>query len=346
MELAMNSQYGSLLSAYAPMVPTDNGCNAVEFTKNLADSILADKIVPLNQQVAALSYVDGYTNQCDVYSNTHAQFNGVNTEQVHQFLKGIPIYNEVLTYQVKDRMNIGPGTSNQKLSMDILHCTQMSSLKLGSDLIDRMSRKRQADFFGNETSAAGMNMNSEHKNSQIHSDNSSTFSAELMNRMQSKSTSTGPKGADKGAHSPSKESLELNNTYTGQTPAGTYKAVIVLKGQNVAIPYGYIKVDAEKIASRKTKVVTACEHTDRKHYAKGFCSTCYHKGGRTKLAWNCEHGDRLHYAKGCCQECYLQFHSKRGKKFNKRKALKRKQDEELNELLKLDGNDTFDDLCF
>ena len=346
MELAMNSQYGSLLSACAPMVPRDNGLNAVEFTKNLADSILADKIVPLNQQVAALSYVDGYTNQFATYSNVQSQFNGVNVDQVQQFLKGIPIYNEVLTYQVKDKMNIGPGAASQKLSMDILQCTQMSSLKLGSDLIDRMSRKRQSDFFGNETSAAGMSMNSDNKNSNIHSDNSSTFSAEFMDRMQSKPTSTSFKGTDNGVYSPSNESLELNNTYTGQTPAGTYKAVIVPKGKNVAIPEGYIKVDAEKISSRKTKVVTACEHTDRKHYAKGLCSTCYHKGGRTKLAWNCEHRDKLHYAKGCCQECYLQFHSKRGKKFNKRKALKRKQDEELNELLKLDGNETFEDLLF
>ena len=76
---------------------------------------------------------------------------------------------------------------------------------------------------------------------------------------------------------------------------------------------------------RKTKIIVNCEHTDRKHYAKGMCSTCYHKNGRTKTAWNCEHKTELHYAKGCCQECYLIFHSKRGKnKLRKLMAQKRK----------------------
>ncbi|CAI2374693.1 unnamed protein product [Moneuplotes crassus] len=81
---------------------------------------------------------------------------------------------------------------------------------------------------------------------------------------------------------------------------------------------------------KKLKEITNCGHTMRKHYAKGMCSTCYHKRGRTKKAWNCEHTDELHYAKGCCQECYLIFHSKRGK--NKLKKIlnekKRKQKEE------------------
>lgn len=86
------------------------------------------------------------------------------------------------------------------------------------------------------------------------------------------------------------------------------------KGSSAAIPPGYIQIQTEKPANRKTKVVTKCEHTDRKHYAKGLCSSCYHKGGRTKKSWNCEHKDRLHYAKGCCHECYVTFHSKRGKK--------------------------------
>ena len=66
---------------------------------------------------------------------------------------------------------------------------------------------------------------------------------------------------------------------------------------------GYIQLD-NKESSRKSKYVTNCEHVDRKHYAKGLCSSCYHKGGRTKLAWNCPHSDRVLYAKGCCQECY------------------------------------------
>jgi hypothetical protein len=67
---------------------------------------------------------------------------------------------------------------------------------------------------------------------------------------------------------------------------------------------GYIQIDSNNVSSRRTKYVTNCEHVDRKHYAKGLCSSCYHKEGRTKLAWNCPHNDRVLYAKGCCQECY------------------------------------------
>lgn len=51
--------------------------------------------------------------------------------------------------------------------------------------------------------------------------------------------------------------------------------------------------------------ITECPHTNRKHYAKNMCSTCYRKLGRDKFATKCEHTDRLLYSKGYCQECYL-----------------------------------------
>ncbi len=51
--------------------------------------------------------------------------------------------------------------------------------------------------------------------------------------------------------------------------------------------------------------VSACPHTNRKHYAKNMCSVCYHRFGRRKLAWNCEHVSRFNYSKGLCQPCYL-----------------------------------------
>lgn len=51
--------------------------------------------------------------------------------------------------------------------------------------------------------------------------------------------------------------------------------------------------------------VSACPHTNRKHYAKNMCSVCYHRFGRRKLAWNCEHTQRFNYSKGLCQPCYL-----------------------------------------
>lgn len=100
-------------------------------------------------------------------------------------------------------------------------------------------------------------------------------------------------------------------TYANQPQ--NYGPILVPEGSNLYIPPGYIRVDAQKSNVRTTKQITNCEHVNRKHYAKGLCSTCYHKGGRTKLAWNCEHRDRLHYAKGCCTDCYVQFHSTRGK---------------------------------
>ena len=51
--------------------------------------------------------------------------------------------------------------------------------------------------------------------------------------------------------------------------------------------------------------VSACPHTNRKHYAKNMCSVCYHRFGRRKLAWNCDHRTRFNYSKGLCQPCYL-----------------------------------------
>lgn len=68
----------------------------------------------------------------------------------------------------------------------------------------------------------------------------------------------------------------------------------------------------------KSKNITACTHTDKKHYAKNMCNNCYHRFGRNKNAWACLHGDRQHYAKGKCQLCYLQDYH-RSKVFGKRR---------------------------
>lgn len=45
-----------------------------------------------------------------------------------------------------------------------------------------------------------------------------------------------------------------------------------------------------------------CGHTDRKHYAKGLCSLCYHKKSRDQKPKLCPH-DKL-YARDLCQKCY------------------------------------------
>lgn len=63
-------------------------------------------------------------------------------------------------------------------------------------------------------------------------------------------------------------------------------------------------------SKKKSKAVTACPHSARKHYAKNMCNNCYHRLGRDKTAWNCEHKDRKHYAKGKCQFCYLKHYNK------------------------------------
>lgn len=60
--------------------------------------------------------------------------------------------------------------------------------------------------------------------------------------------------------------------------------------------------------------VTKCPHYVRKHYAKGMCSSCYHKSGRSATASICRHKDRPLYAKGRCQYCYLRHYSRINRK--------------------------------
>lgn len=67
----------------------------------------------------------------------------------------------------------------------------------------------------------------------------------------------------------------------------------------------YLPEKTEDPEPVETTRVTACPHSDKKHYAKKMCLNCYHKFGRTKLAWKCSHKQRLHYAKGKCHMCYL-----------------------------------------
>jgi hypothetical protein len=73
-----------------------------------------------------------------------------------------------------------------------------------------------------------------------------------------------------------------------------------------------------KKEKRKPKQVTACEHTDKPFYAKGFCQACYHAYGRTKLANKCEHTDRPNHALGLCKNCYFsQFARKKRQEMKK-----------------------------
>ena len=60
------------------------------------------------------------------------------------------------------------------------------------------------------------------------------------------------------------------------------------------------------VSPLRTLPITACPHTQKKHYAKNMCSTCYHKQGRGHFARSCPHKDKPLYARGKCQSCYLQ----------------------------------------
>lgn len=61
-----------------------------------------------------------------------------------------------------------------------------------------------------------------------------------------------------------------------------------------------------------------CPHTDRKHYAKNMCSSCYRRFGRKQYATKCGHSDRLLYSMGMCQTCYMaDYHKRRTKPMKK-----------------------------
>eukprot|EP00741_Cyanophora_paradoxa_P021642 tig00000241_g20889.t1 len=85
--------------------------------------------------------------------------------------------------------------------------------------------------------------------------------------------------------------------------------------------------------------ITACPHTDAKHYAHGMCGTCYRRirlqniKKREKIdngtsegefngsedekkltkVTNCPHRDAKHYAHGLCNSCYRKERAKRAK---------------------------------
>ena len=66
-----------------------------------------------------------------------------------------------------------------------------------------------------------------------------------------------------------------------------------------------IQIDLSSKKISKVKVITDCQHTDRKVYAKGMCNYCYHMFGRNfKLATACKHKNRKAYAKNKCNSCY------------------------------------------
>ena len=74
--------------------------------------------------------------------------------------------------------------------------------------------------------------------------------------------------------------------------------------------FSHLLIDKRK----RNQTNTNCPHFGEKHYAKGMCTNCYHKGGRDKKPWLCDHTDKFHYARGYCQNCYsIKFFKKNRK---------------------------------
>lgn len=79
-----------------------------------------------------------------------------------------------------------------------------------------------------------------------------------------------------------------------------------------------MKAGLKDFQKHQSKPITDCPHPDRKHYAKGMCSSCYRKYGRKQNATKCGHLDRLNYSMGMCQTCYMaDYHQRRTKPMKK-----------------------------
>lgn len=82
----------------------------------------------------------------------------------------------------------------------------------------------------------------------------------------------------------------------------------------------------QMLVSKSQMQITACPHTNRKHYAKNMCSSCYRKYGRNQYATKCGHPDRQLYSMGMCQTCYLADYHQRRTKVKRKLAAKLKKE--------------------
>ncbi len=73
--------------------------------------------------------------------------------------------------------------------------------------------------------------------------------------------------------------------------------------------------------------MTACDHREKEHYAKGYCKNCYLKYGRTKKPWLCAH-EKL-YAGGLCQNCYINKYNKVSQEITQEKRHKEQEAEKM-----------------
>lgn len=279
---------------------TENGLfdnptiRAINAASRFGYSVVGNNLQAINSTCAALNsspveYLVG--NQSLLQNFEYGLTNpGFAYARILDSLKQIPIYKEVLDFKTSENESAKVGNMSPL------------STQSSTDQIKFFSQKRPNIDAQFNTQSCSMNSS---KNESSHPINDQKFKA---------GTAIRETGSD--AYKDVQE-IYADFPYYNQgqeNGVDSYMPIVLPKGSNSVIPPGYIEIETEKASNRKTKVVTNCEHTDRKHYAKGLCSSCYHKNGRTKKSWNCEHKDRLHYAKGCCHECYVTFHSKRGQK--------------------------------
>jgi hypothetical protein len=232
--------------------------------------------------------------------------------KIHEFLKEIPIYQEVLSFKSKDidcepKMLSYPISASPQLQYNAVNPTNY--------------RKRTvSDCHRQNSEICSASTPRILSTAQSYSDqNSSSEGSSPLGNNARRILGNKTGNFNYGFFDTNVEFSKSSTAYVPTQSIANYNPVFIAKGANTLIPTRYVPVQKEKDSLRKTKVVTSCEHIDRKHYAKGLCSTCYHKNGRTKTAWNCMHTNMIHYAKGCCQECYITFHSKRGQ--NKKRKM-------------------------
>lgn len=334
MEVGMNYNLNSMNSVDNFGLLNTNTFGAINASQKMGHSLVYNNLNSLNSTCSSLDasptmFITGFksVSQNLTYGLTNPGFE--ESKNIHDFLKNIPIYKEVLSFQVKEtdcEINILPSPVS---SSHQLQYNAVSPTNLRKRMATEICEKEHEMYSSNSQKVFSTAQSFSHQNS--NSENSHPL-GELRDVMGNNVNELNLGYFDANA--------DFMNYPAAYAPIqSSYKPVIIAEGVKTVLPAGYIQVQKVKENSRKTKVVTKCGHIDRKHYAKGLCSTCYHKGGRTKNAWKCEHSKRLHYAKGCCQECYITFHSKRGQ--NKLRRMIDDDSKSLTELLQGDDFDIF-----
>lgn len=344
MEVGMNYNLNSMNSVDNFNLLNANTFGAINAPQKMGHSLVYNNLNSLNSTCSSLDasptmFITGFKSgsQNLTYGLNNPGFE--ESKNTYDFLRkcNIPIYEEVLSFKIKEtdcEINILPSPVS---SSPQLQYNQVISTNLRKRMATEVCEKEHEMYSLNSQKVLSTAQSFSNQNSSA--ENSHPLGELGINRRLGNVKDNNANELNFGYFDVNADFMNYQAAYVPTQSSATYKPVVIAEGANTVLPAGYIQVQKEKESSRKTKVVTKCEHTDRKHYAKGLCSTCYHKGGRTKNAWNCEHRNKLHYAKGCCQECYITFHSKRGQ--NKLRKMMDDESKSLTELLQGDDFESF-----